>query len=380
MHDEEALRKVNEELKKLNHLKSEFVATVSHELRTPLAVIKEFSTIMLDEIPGKINKEQREYLGIINESVDLLTRLVNNLLDISKIEAHKVELKRDLTDIVELARIISAGFEPFAKNKKLEIRRNFPGKKVELYIDKDAISEVFVNLIGNAIKFTENGHIEISIVDKDKEVECMVSDTGISIPAEDMPKIFGKFEQFSRHDGPGEKGVGLGLVISKSLIELHHGNIRAESKLGQGTRFIFTLPKYTIKQLFMEYITSALKEAGKDGKPLSMIIFEIKNYDAVNKGLGPDRVATLAEGLARQVRAKLRRKTDIAMWGTRHILAMLPDTDKNGALATMDRLKPVFDDYPSREKLGIELNVASAVLSFPQDVATKEEYLKKMPL
>ena len=111
-----------------------------------------------------------------------------------------------------------------------------------------------------------------------------------------------------------------------------------------------------------------------------MIIFEIKNYDAVNKGLGPDRAVTLVEDLARQVKAKLRRKTDIAMWGTRHILAMLPDTDKNGALATMERLKPVFDDYQSREKLGIDLNIASAVLSFPQDVDTKEKYLKKIPL
>ena len=263
MHDEEALRKVNEELRKLNHLKSEFVATVSHELRTPLAVIKEFSTIMLDEIPGKVNKEQREYLSIINESVDLLTRLVNNLLDISKIEAHKVELKRELTDIVELARTVSSGFEPFAKNKKLEIRRNFPGNKVELYIDKDAISEVFVNLISNAVKFTEQGHIEISIIDKEREVECIVSDTGIAIPEEDMPKIFGKFEQFSRRDGPGEKGVGLGLTISKSLIELHNGNIGVESKLGRGTKFTFILPKYTIAQLFREYVTSALKEGAR---------------------------------------------------------------------------------------------------------------------
>ena len=380
MNDEEALKKVNEELGRLNRLKSEFVTTVSHELRTPLTIIKEFAVNMLDEIPGKINKEQKEYLVIINDSIDRLTRLVDNLLDISKIEAHKVELKRELADIVKLAEIASSGFEPFAKNKKLEMRRNFPGNKVELYIDKDAISQVFVNLLSNAIKFTEKGHVEISVVDKEKEVECAVSDTGISIPEEDMAKIFGKFEQFGRLEGPGEKGTGLGLAISKSLIELHHGNIRVESKLGHGTRFIFTLPKYTLKQLFREYITSALKEADKEGKPLSMIIFEIKNYDAVNKGLDPDKAITLAEDLARQVGTRLRRKTDIAMWGTRHILAMLQDTDKSGALETMDRLKPVFDDYTSRERLDIDLNIASAVLSFPQDIATKEEYLKKMPL
>ena len=103
MNDEEALKKVNEELGRLNRLKSEFVTTVSHELRTPLTIIKEFAVNMLDEIPGKINKEQKEYLVIINDSIDRLTRLVDNLLDISKIEAHKVELKRELADIVKLA-------------------------------------------------------------------------------------------------------------------------------------------------------------------------------------------------------------------------------------------------------------------------------------
>jgi GGDEF domain-containing protein len=380
MNDEEALKKVNEELRRLNRLKSEFIATVSHELRTPLAVIKEFSTIMFDEIPGKINNAQKEYLGIINDNIDRLTRLVDNLLDISKIEAHKVELKRELTDIVKLAKMASSGFEPFAKNKKLEMRYDFPGNKVELYIDKDAISEVFINLLSNAVKFTEKGHIEISIVDKEKEVECAVSDTGIAISEENMPKIFGKFEQFGRLEGPGEKGTGLGLTISKSLIELHHGNIRVESKPGHGTRFTFTLPKYTLKQLFREYVTGALKEAGKYGKPLSTIIFEIKNYDAVNKELGTDKAIALVEDLARQVGTRLRRKADIAMWDTRHILAMLPDTDKDGALATMERLKPVFDDYKFREKLGIDLEIASMVLSFPKDIATKEEYLKKVPL
>jgi len=380
MNDEEALKEVNEELEKLNRLKSEFVTMVSHELRTPLTIIKEFANIMFDEIPGKINKRQREYLGIINDNINRLTRLVDNLLDISRIEAHKVELKRELTDIVKLAEIVTSGFDPFAKNKKLEIRRDFPGNKVELYIDKDVISQVFVNLLSNAVKFTEKGHIVISVVDKEKEVECAVSDTGISISDEDLKKIFGKFEQFGRLDGPGEKGAGLGLAISKSLIELHRGDIRVESKLGRGTRFVFTLPKYTLGQLFREYITSALKEAGRDGRLLSTIIFEIKNYDAVKKGLGPDKAITLAEDLARQVGAMLRRKTDIAMWGTRHILAMLQDTDKSGALATMERLKPVFDNYASRERLSIGLEIASTVLSFPQDIATKEEYLKKIPL
>ena len=374
------LEKANEELKKLNDLKSEFVAIVSHELRTPLAVIKEFCVIMLDELKGKINDEQREFLTIINDNADRLTRLVDNLLDISKIEACKIELKRGLTDIVELARIVSSSFETFAKNKKLELRRDFPSKKVELYIDKDAINEVFINLISNAIKFTEKGYVEISVEDKEKEVECAVSDTGIGISEKDLPKVFGKFEQFGRQDGPGEKGTGLGMAISKSLVALHHGQIRVENKLDQGTKVIFTLPKHTLKELFRYHISDVLGKADKDGTPLSTIIFEIKNCDAVKNGLAPDKAITLEEDLARQVGTKLRRKTDIIMWSARHILAVLVETDKGGALATMDRLRPAFDEYSSREKLPVALEVASTVLGFPVDIDKKEEYLKKIPL
>jgi len=375
-----SLEKANEELKRLNNLKSEFIAIVSHELRTPLTVIKEFCVNMLDELRGKVNKDQREYLTIINENVDRLTRLVDNLLDVSRIEAHKRELNRELADIVELAGMVSSSFELFAKNKKLELRRNLPGRRIELYIDKDAISEVFFNLLSNAIKFTESGHVEVSVIDKEKEVECAVSDTGISISEEDLSRIFGKFEQFGRRDGPGEKGTGLGMAISKSLVELHHGKIRVESKPGSGTKVIFTLPKYTLRELFRDRMAGALKKAGKDGSPLSTIIFEIKNYDAVTKELAPDKIAVLAENLARQVGSKLRRRADITMWSTQHILAVLPETNKDGALATMGRLHPVFDDYSSREKLRVALEVASAVLAFPEDTPTKEEYLKKIPL
>ena len=374
------LQKALEDLSKLNMLKSEFVSTVSHELRTPLTTMKEFATILLDEIPGKLNEQQREYLDIIDGNISRLSRLINNLLDISKIEAHKVELTRGSVDIVELAGKISYNFEPFAKTKKLEIRCNFPKNNIHLYIDKDRINQVFVNLINNALKFTNEGYVEISILDREKSVECAVSDTGIGISEKDLPRIFSKFAQFGRISGSGEKGTGLGLAISKGIIELHQGKIWVESKLGQGSRFIFTLPKYAPGELFSEIVTGGLKDAIREGANLSAIIFKIENYDAINRLLGPDAAASIMQNLEQLIRAGLRRPTDITMKDTRTILAMLPRTNSMGASAVLERLKHILDDYLSRKKPEIELDITSSFASFPEDAATEEDFLKKVSL
>jgi signal transduction histidine kinase len=116
------------------------------------------------------------------------------------------------------------------------------------YADKDSIIRVFTNLIGNAVKFTVKGFIEISVTDKPGYVECQVADTGRGIAEEDQPRVFGKFEQFGGHQGSREGGTGLGLNICKKIIELHHGEIRMESVLGKGTKFIFTILKNTGKE------------------------------------------------------------------------------------------------------------------------------------
>ncbi len=145
-----------------------------------------------------------------------------------------------------MAKEVVSSFKVLAQAKKIELRQNLPEGELEGYLDRDKIIQVFANLIGNAIKFTEKGFVEVSVHDKDDYVECVVSDTGIGIPEEGVPELFSKFRQLSRQAAPGEKGIGLGLVITKSIIELHHGKIWIESKLGEGTKVIFTLPKGSI--------------------------------------------------------------------------------------------------------------------------------------
>jgi signal transduction histidine kinase len=244
------LKRANEELKKLNQLKSDFVSTVSHELRTPLAITKEGISLILDRIPGEINEKQEKILDTTRNNIDRLARIIDELLDISKIEAGKVELKRGLVDIAGLIRQTASSFEFKLKEKNLELRVNVPEKQIDAFVDPDKLTQVFTNLIGNALKFTDRGYIEISLQEKEKEIACIVADTGLGIAEEYLPKVFSKFEQFGRLPGPGEKGTGLGLSITKGIIELHGGKIWVESKLGQGTKFSFILPKYTNEGIF----------------------------------------------------------------------------------------------------------------------------------
>jgi len=240
----EELEKKNRELLKLDTLKSEFVSVVSHELRTPLSIIKEGVSLVLDRVTGEINPTQSKILTTSKDNIDRLSRIINSLLDISKIESGKVELKKKAVDLRVLIKNVVSSFEAGAHEKGLELKVSLPQEgELNLYIDEDRIIQVFTNLIGNSLKFTEKGYIGISLVDKGNEIEFTVSDTGIGISAEDLPKVFRKFMQFGRVAGNGEKGTGLGLSIAKGLIELHKGRIWVKSEPGKGSKFIFTLPR-----------------------------------------------------------------------------------------------------------------------------------------
>ena len=237
------LEKQKTELKKLDELKSEFVSTVSHELRTPMTIIKESITQLLDGLAEGSVELQKRLLTMALSNVSRLANLINNLLDLSKIEAGKVELHREMTDIINLAREVCYNFEPQVKKKGLELRQVFSKDTIEISIDREKIIQVFINLIGNSLKFVEKGFVEVSVTEEDHQVVCSIADSGNGISKDDLQKVFNKFQQFGRKDGPGVKGTGLGLSICKGIVDLHQGRIWVESELGQGTKFAFTLPK-----------------------------------------------------------------------------------------------------------------------------------------
>ena len=236
------LEEQKEELKKFDQLKSEFVSIVSHELRTPMSIIKGSLSQILDPAAVTPPETREKLLAISLKNVNRLTHLVNNLLDLSKIEAGKIELHKEWVNFTVVAREVCHSFVPQAKEKNIEIRERFSSDSIMANVDKDKMIQVLMNLIGNSMKFVEKGFVQVSVDDVQDVIVCMVQDTGKGIAREDLPKVFGKFKQFGPQDS-GTKGTGLGLSISKGLVELHKGKIWVESELGVGTKFIFEIPK-----------------------------------------------------------------------------------------------------------------------------------------
>lgn len=383
------LARENQELSKLNDLKNEFVSTVSHELRTPLAIIREATSQVLDQTLGRINIKQKRFLSISLDGIDRLGRIVDDLLDISKIEAGKFTLRRELIDIVRLAREVQSHFLRQAKEKGLELKLRPSLEHIEMYIDKDRITQVFTNLLSNALKFTEKGRIEMSITENEHFVECAVADTGRGISKEDLERVFSKFEQFNREFGPGEKGTGLGLAISKGIVELHQGMIRVESagalsdqfmesgESGAGARFIFTLPKFSSRQLFKEQIAQNIREAVKQETSAAVIAFEIKNFEAAREKLAR-RMDSVLEGLEFVVKQNLRRRADVAMKDERGVLLLLPDTDKENAPLVAGRMQKTMNSYLIKQKLQKQIIIDCKTAVFPEDGNTLEDLLMKI--
>jgi PAS domain S-box-containing protein len=239
-------------LRNLNELQSKFVAEASHEIRTPLTIIKESVRQVVDGVCGPLTAEQKEILGVSLQAIERLKAVVNDLLDISKLEAGKTVLRRQRIDLLEVMEDVRALFQGQAESKGIRLLLVGDRDNVTLYADRGRIIQILTNLVGNAVKFTPRGSITLSLAARPDYVECAVADTGIGIAEADLPKVFGRFLQFgSSYTGPGG-GTGLGLSIAKSLVELHGGKIRVNSALDKGTTFTFTLPRIGVEQLISE--------------------------------------------------------------------------------------------------------------------------------
>lgn len=371
------LEEKNKRLQELDQLKSTFVSTVSHELRTPLTIVKEGISLVLDRIAGELNEKQEKILGVAKESIDRLSRIINNLLDVSKIESGKMELRRELVDITNLIEevVLSLGLK--AKEKNLELKTDMPEDGIEVYVDADKMVQVFTNLINNAIKFTNEGYIEVAARQKTEEIECAVIDTGIGISKEDMPRVFDKFRQFGRSAGAGEKGTGLGLSIVKEIIKMHKGNIWVESEPGKKTKFIITLPKYSSETLFKEYIDSGIKEATKKGSKMSLLLISIAEFYELQKIASPKEIKSLLKEIADVLNNGLRQKGDIVIKDTGEVVALLVDCDKNNALKVRGRLERLLNDYLASHKMAKNIKLRFGCATYPDEAKSEAELIKK---
>jgi signal transduction histidine kinase len=360
---------------RLTQVKDEFVGTVSHELRTPMTSIREVISQTLDGILGETTPEQREFLSMALSDMDRLSRMIDDLLDISKLDAGKMKMKIEMCEMVALVLKIISSFVPQAKTKGLEMKGSFSKEKIKAYVDKDRMTQVFSNLIGNAVKFTQKGHIEISVVDREDAIECSVSDTGPGIAKKDLPQLFDKFQQFGHQVNGEEKGTGLGLAISKGIVELHKGKIWVKSEVNVGTKFTFVLPKFTGKEL----ISEGLKKAIKEGQALSVLIFDIKNFEAVQQKTGEERAGFVVRTFWELIKDNLRREGDnLGVEALHTILSILPGTEKGNATSALERMRSVLQSYLLNEGLKEEVDLGCEVFAYPDDGKTEEELLSKI--
>ncbi len=354
------------ERRRNEELKNEFVSTVSHELRTPLTIIKEGVSQVHEGILGSLNEQQQKFLGISLDGISRLGRIVDELLDISKIEAGKFDLRRENIDVAALAKKIANEFSSSIKERGLQLKMECPEDEVNIYADRDRVAQVFINLIVNAMKFTEKGTLGISIKDSPKFAECSVWDTGRGIEPENLPKVFGKFQQFGQPTASAERGTGLGLAICKGIVESHQGEIRVESHLGRGTRFTFMLPKYNTKELFIHHVKIGLRNAVRQDSFYSLILANLQNVDT-----------SFLHSIENLIRQSLREQGGTVIRDTHSILVLLPAAGKDESMGVARRIEEVCHEFLARQAVNAKMSVVCSVASFPEDGNTEEKLLSK---
>ncbi|HJW76927.1 MAG TPA: HAMP domain-containing sensor histidine kinase [Thermoleophilia bacterium] len=239
----EELRRMNDDLTHLDELKSDFLATMSHELRTPLTSIIGYSDMMLSGMTGELNEKQANFLESILKNGEALLNLINDILDLTKIEAGRLELNIEPVDLRAALLSVLPVVKPRAADKRIKISTFLPTDLPSVSADPAKFGQVLLNLLTNAIKYThENGSVSVEARPGGDVVEIWVTDTGIGIGKEDQERVFQRFTQVDSSASRTQGGTGLGLTIVKELVELHGGEIRVQSKLGKGSSFILTMP------------------------------------------------------------------------------------------------------------------------------------------
>lgn len=228
--------------KKVPNSELELMLLIAHEIRAPLGIVKESISLVVDKILGKTNEKQQKVLLTARRNTDRIDRIIMNVVDLFKLEAGRLELQKLPFDLMTVIRQTSGILRPLAESAGLSFKVTANVESIPVVADKARVANVLTQLVGNAVKFTEKGGVEIRLRKTSELIECSVKDTGIGIASENLPRLFHKFEQFGWVPGGGEKGMGIGLAVAKGIVELHGGKISADSRLGQGSTFTLVLP------------------------------------------------------------------------------------------------------------------------------------------
>ena len=360
----EELLKANQEIEKLSRIKSDFVSVISHELRTPLTSIKESVSLILDGVTGPLSEEQKKFLTIAKNNIDRLAKLITDILDLSKLEAGRIHMHKKKADINSIIKDVYATTKIISDQKKIELSISLEESIDPTWFDPDRIGQVLKNLISNALKFNrDNGRIKISsskerIGEKDF-VKITVEDNGIGIPQEEMANLFRNFSPLDTSMTRRHNGAGLGLAISKGIVELHGGDIWVISEPDMGSKFIFTIPIYKKHEEFDFLIEEAFERSKYDDVKFCLVVFEIK--ESQNKS--EKALSEIEDIIGKTVRGP---EDKITRCKNGECIVIIARTDRLGAMAILKRLKA-----------SVKIPLIYGLSVFPEECSDKDEFLKK---
>ena len=367
-------------LEEIDKMKSEFLSIVSHELRTPLAIVKEGVSLLLDGVTGKLSRAQKKILLNAKDNVGRLKKIIDELLDISRIEKKKIRLRYSLVNLNDLARDAAAYFEKTAREKGLSLVYHLPKEETNMLLDAERAVQVISNLLDNAIKFTEaGGRIDLELKVFQDRARIGVTDTGIGIAKADLQKLFNRFVQVAGPSGAKNKGIGLGLSIIKELVAQHGGEIWAESRPGIGSKFYFTLPRLYSTDALARDTRNRINSLLDKANSVHLVSLTIINYKDFVRLMEPQNIALPAE-LGALVKTVLNRcflgpgkhreffATDFAR-GQCHIF--LPEAKEKDALVLCRSLKEVMENHFIKNKIeSIFINIG--IMDVPSKAQASE--------
>jgi signal transduction histidine kinase/GGDEF domain-containing protein len=375
------LERANQELRRVDAMKSEFVSVASHELRTPLAAIKNAVQLMLSGKTGEINENQSKFLSMAERNINRLTNILNDLLSLSRIESGKIELNFENVELKGIIELTASSLRPQADVKSIQIEVGVPEQLPSVYGDPEKIEQILTNLIGNSIKFTaEGGKILITAkhLPKGKEggygdkVAVSVKDTGIGIPPEHLDAIFEKFHQVEGSLHRSVSGTGLGLAITKGLVEAHQGKIWVESEVEKGSVFTFTLPLAEGERRephFRFILDKEFQRAQENDAPLTLFLIQVLDERGeVEKALLDQLEEKVKQCLCREADILLRREKE-------KILAALCEANLKGTQVIRQRIEEEIQKHPL-EGQGAPVLVKVGTATYPEEALSKAELFR----
>jgi len=374
--DKEKILKRLRASEELNALKSEFISVVSHELRTPLSIIKEAISLLADQIMGPLNKKQKVVSEKAKQNAIRLDKLIDDLLDISRIQTKKLKLHYYLVNLNDLITDNSDFFTKTAEQKGISLEYDLPEEQINIFIDPERITQVITNLITNALKFTEqNGRIKVEVRILKDNIRVGVIDAGVGIAEDHLEILFDRFVQVAKKPGVQSKGLGLGLSISKEIVKMHNGEIWAESELGVGSSFYFILPMFYTDKPLDEQVRSQANSLIAEGRSVCFVNLLIHNYNKFKKliPIASKKLFSDFENIAQKIVSGLltkstkdsklvfidRKKSSFGL--------LIPDTDSKQAKNICAKIRDELSNYFEKNKVrNCFINVGVISLPFAE--------------